>query len=277
FGSYFRFGYFSVTETPFTDIRKLPPATFIRLNRNELCGLKDTTTLAEKETHYWQRNTAEESVAHGAATSTELESLLTAAVLDQAVADVGVGVFLSGGIDSTLVAALLQKSSHRKISTYTIAFDSPQYNEAPFAKDIARHLGTDHVEIPVAIDECMGVIETLSDLLDEPFADASLIPSYLVCREARKHVTVCLSGDGGDELFGGYNRYIQGASLSRLMEAVPPAMRSVVGASLASVSEHIFDALYSPVARISEAFGRKAEKDIGAKLHKIARSLSARN
>src|SRR5690606_28888812 len=105
----------------------------------------------------------------------------------------------------------------KKINTYTIAFDSPEHNEAPFSREVAAHIGSHHTEIPVAVDECIGVVETqLQDLLDEPFADASLIPTFLVCREARKHVTVCLSGDGGDELFGGYNRYIQGRQMAAL-------------------------------------------------------------
>lgn len=276
-GSYFRFGYFSVTETPFADIRKLNPASYIRLSREQLSKLKCSDELMQYEHRYWHLPRNVSAAETEKDLGDRLEELLSAAVVDQAVADVGVGVFLSGGIDSTLVAALLQKNSSRKIGTYTIAFDSSQYNEAPFARDVARHIGTDHVEIPVATDDCQEVIANLPALLDEPFADASFIPTYLVCRAARKHVTVCLSGDGGDELFGGYNRYIQGAKLAALNKKIPVPARSLLSGGLSAIPSQAFDAAYSPIAKFKTMAGQKPEKDIGAKIQKIARGLGASN
>lgn len=280
-GSYFRFGYFPVAESPFESVFKLPPASYIRLKQQELIQFNNSGTLNAKVKRYWNRPRSLSALNSSQRTETqtldELEQRLTLAVQDQAVADVNVGVFLSGGIDSTLVAALLQKNSDRKINTYTIAFDSPEYNEAPFAKEIAAHIGSRHTEIPVAIDECLEVVKQLPWLLDEPFADASLIPSYLVCQAARKHVTVCLSGDGGDELFGGYNRYIQGSRLAQLVSKVPIHLRIPLGRWLARIPEHTLDTLYSPLAHLVAALGKKAEKDIGAKAHKIARALTTEN
>lgn len=279
-GSYFRFGYFPVTESPFQGVFKLHPASYLRLRPIDLLQQNTTETLNTKVKRYWNRPSSLSAHAIPRTDTQaldELEQRLTLAVQDQAVADVNVGVFLSGGIDSTLVAALLQKNSARQINTYTIAFDSPEYNEAPFAKEIAAHIGTRHTEIPVAIDECLEVVKQLPWLLDEPFADASLIPSYLVCQAARKHVTVCLSGDGGDELFGGYNRYIQGGRLAQLLSRLPAQLRTPVGRWLARIPEHTLDALYFPLARLVAALGKKAEKDIGAKMHKIARALATEN
>lgn len=280
-GSYFRFGYFPVTETPFESVFKLPPASYVRVKHGDFNQINDSGTLTPQIKRYWNRPKSLSALKSPQRTETqtldELEQRLTLAVQDQAVADVNVGVFLSGGIDSTLVAALLQKSSDRQINTYTIAFDSPEYNEAPFAKEIAAHIGTRHTEIPVAIEECLEVVKQLPLLLDEPFADASLIPSYLVCQAARKHVTVCLSGDGGDELFGGYNRYIQGSRLAHLLSRVPTHLRNPLGRWLARIPEHTLDTLYLPLAHLIAALGKKAEKDIGAKVHKIARALITEN
>jgi asparagine synthase (glutamine-hydrolysing) len=239
--------------------------------------VRETANVESKAKQYWRRPLEPGAPKADVVVVSELEQLLSEAVADQSVADVNLGVFLSGGIDSTLVAALSQNLGAGRINTYTIAFDSPEYNEAPFARGIAHHLGTHHVEIPVAIDECLGVIEQLPSLLDEPFADASLIPTYLVCREARKHATVCLSGDGGDELFGGYNRYIQGARLAQMSGRLPRQVRALVGRGISATPEKLFDALYSPFALMSSLSGRKPEKDIGAKLHKIGRALLAQD
>lgn len=280
-GGYFRYGYFPVTESPFHDVLKLPPASYVRLKSSDLIRLNNSEALKTKVRRYWNRPCSLTALHALKQTETqaldELEQRLTLAVQNQAVADVNVGVFLSGGIDSTLVAALLQKNSGRQINTYTIAFDSPEYNEAPYAKEIATHIGTCHTEIPVAIDECLEVVKQLPWLLDEPFADASFIPSYLVCQAARKHVTVCLSGDGGDELFGGYNRYIQGSHLAQLLSRIPAHLRIPMGRWLSRFSEHTLDALYVPIAKLVTALGKKAEKDIGAKVHKIARALATEN
>ena len=185
-------------------IHKLPPGTFLQLH----AGQKDA-----RPTAYWsarlvaeagQRNLFRGSDAEAV---TELERLLGQAVGGQMVADVPLGAFLSGGIDSTTVVALMQAQSARPVKTFTIGFNEAGYNEAEHAHTVARHLGTEHTELYVTPRDAMDVIPSLAAIYDEPFADSSQIPTCLVSRLARQHVTVSLSGDGGDELFGGYNRY----------------------------------------------------------------------
>jgi asparagine synthase (glutamine-hydrolysing) len=276
-GRYFRYGYFPVDKTPFAQVKKLRPASSIRVRKEDFSRAVSAEDIERQSRRYWALPAMAPAGGDESSLADQLAHLLSESVADQAVADVGVGVFLSGGIDSSLVAAMLQENSSRSIDTYTIAFDDPQYNEAPFAREISRHIGSRHTEIPVAMDECFGAIEKLPFVLDEPFADASIIPTYLVCREARGHVTVCLSGDGGDELFGGYNRYIHGAKLDSLRKRLPLAARSLGASCISAISESVLDAAYRPLSWASRIAGRKSEKDAGGKMHKLARALTAQS
>lgn len=169
-----------------------------------------------------------------------LEERLSRAVRGQMLADVPVGAFLSGGVDSSLIVALMQRQSARRVQTFTIGFGETAYDESREAEAVASHLGTEHHTLQLAPGAALDVVPRLSHMYDEPFADSSQIPTHLVCRAARSRVTVALSGDGGDELFGGYNRYLWAPRVWRQLAWLPHPARQILGAglgSLASVSD----------------------------------------
>lgn len=186
-------------------IFKLPPASMVRFQLGE-----STPGALSKPQRYWRLEDCftESWVPENIdAASNHLESLLGSVIEDQMVSDVPLGAFLSGGIDSSTVVALMQARSSQKVRTFSIGFDEPGFNEAEHAAEVARHLGTDHTELYVTPDDALDLVPRLPDLYDEPFADSSQLPTFLVSQMTRKHVTVALSGDGGDELFCGYTRY----------------------------------------------------------------------
>jgi asparagine synthase (glutamine-hydrolysing) len=175
-----------------------------------------------------------EPFASEAAALAALDDVLRQAVAEQAIADVPLGAFLSGGIDSSLITALLQAASSRPVRSFTIAFpDSAGFNEAPYAAAVAAHLGTQHTEVALTAADARALIPALPRLYSEPFADSSQLPTHLVCREARRSgLTVALSGDGGDELFGGYNRHRLAPALHRRFAGLPPLARRALARSL---------------------------------------------
>jgi asparagine synthase (glutamine-hydrolysing) len=182
--------------------------------------------------------------------TTGLEALLRRVIRQEMIADVPIGAFLSGGTDSSLVTALMQAESERRVRTFTIGFHDEQFDEAPFARAVAKHLGTEHTEVTLAPDEALKFVDALPDIYDEPFADSSQLPTLLVSHTTRQHVTVALSGDGGDELFSGYTQYRPGRdSLGRTVSRVPrfalPLVRSALHALPSSVRQHILTRLRS--------------------------------
>jgi len=204
-----------------------------------------TVTLLRREPDvvtYWSgAQVAESGVANtfsGSATQAvdELEILLKNAVHQQMIADVPLGAFLSGGVDSSTVVALMQAQSSRPVKTFTIGFNEEGYNEAVHAKVVAQHLGTEHTELYVSPEQAMAVIPRLPTLYDEPFSDSSQIPTFLVSQLAKQHVTVSLSGDAGDELFCGYNRYQMTQNIWQKLSVVPVPLRKSVAKCLTSVS-----------------------------------------
>lgn len=195
----------------------------------------------------------------------ELEVLLKSAVAQQMVADVPLGAFLSGGIDSSTIVALMQVQSSRPVKTFTIGFHEAGYNEAEHAKAVARHLGTDHTELYVTPQEAMAVIPRLPAIYDEPFADSSQIPTFLVSELARSHVTVSLSGDAGDELFSGYTRYTVAANVWRKLSRMPRPLRKAAARSITALSPDAWSALARWVMppRFRDRFGDKLHKGAG--------------
>ena len=165
----------------------------------------------------------------------ELEELLTSVVKSRMESDVPLGAFLSGGVDSSTVVALMQKSSAQQVKTFTIGFNEAGYDESPHAMAVAQHLQTDHTELMLTAGDALAMIPKLARIYDEPFADSSQIPTYLVSALARQHVTVALSGDGGDELFGGYDRYRVFERLQKYRGIVPGAVLKSSGKALSSI------------------------------------------
>jgi asparagine synthase (glutamine-hydrolysing) len=201
-----------------------------------------------------------------------LELLLKDAVQQQMMADVPLGAFLSGGVDSSTVVALMQAQSSRPVKTFTIGFNEDEYNEAKHAKAVAQYLGTDHTELYVAPQQAMEVIPLLPSLYCEPFADSSQIPTFLVSQLARQQVTVSLSGDGGDELFAGYNRYQLTAQLWRKLSWLPTPLRSVAANIMRAVPPQTWTAAATWLPGVKR---HPALAGLGDKLHKAAGVLAS--
>jgi asparagine synthase (glutamine-hydrolysing) len=219
---FFRYGYVSGPHTIYSSVRKLPPGTWLRI--------RSAADVEATPTAYWSfREVAEAppmDVSDREATDL-LEAELRRAVRAQMVADVPLGAFLSGGIDSSTVVALMQAQSSRPVRTFTVGYHEVGFDEAPHARAVAAHLGTEHTEVYVTPREAHEVIPRLATIYDEPFADSSQIPTFLIAQVARRHVTVSLSGDGGDELFAGYTRYAFARRLWRILGYMPrPARRA---------------------------------------------------
>jgi asparagine synthase (glutamine-hydrolysing) len=226
---YLRFMYVPAPYSIYEGISKLMPGTILTFDpatrhMETLVYWSAAETALRGMTHRY-RGTEEDAAR-------ELEPLLRDAVRIRMIADVPLGVFLSGGIDSSVVTALMQAESATPVRSFSVGFTEPAYDEAPFAKAVAQHLGTHHTELIVTQEDIAAVIPRLPAMYDEPFADSSQIPTHLVSALARKDVTAALSGDGGDELFGGYRRYFIGQRLLRGFSAVPSLLRPPTGALL---------------------------------------------
>jgi len=199
-----------------------------------------------------------------------LEQRLTDSVRLQSLADVPLGAFLSGGVDSSTIVALMQRQATRPVKTFTVGFEEAGFDESPQARAVAKHLGTDHTELFVTATEAQTIIAKLPEMYDEPFADSSQIPTFLVCRTARQHVTVALSGDAGDELFGGYNRYFWGPRIWSKLAWLPYPVRQSLGAAISAVPVNGWDALSRPANAL---LGGQGISHAGDKAHKLAARL----
>ncbi len=220
--AFMRFSYVPAPQSIFTDAIKLLPGHVLSLKSAGQTWLPVPFWSLEDVARDGERQPFSGSHEHAEA---ELDTLLRNAVAQRMIADVPLGAFLSGGIDSTLVVALMQAQSSRPVKTFTIGFAEARYDESVYARKIARHLGTQHTEQCITPEESLEVIPSLATMYDEPFADVSQIPTYLVSALARRHVTVALSGDGGDELFGGYSRYQFAPRAWKAVRRVPAGLR----------------------------------------------------
>jgi asparagine synthase (glutamine-hydrolysing) len=230
--AFMRFAYIPEPMTIFRGIRKLTPGSVLTFT--------SASDRPEPQPYWSLKNVASEGVRAPLEENylelcNQVEACIRDVVSSQMLSDVPLGCFLSGGVDSSLVAALMQRASRRKIRTFSIGFEDARFNEAEYARRVAEHIGSEHTEFIVTESDALSVVPDLPGIYDEPFADSSQIPTILLSRLTRQHVTVALSGDGGDEIFGGYNRYIFAPGLWRLATAVPPFSRRAAGRAVAAL------------------------------------------
>ncbi len=269
---FMRHNYIPAPYTIYEGIAKLPPGTLLSLP-----AASARPGAMPAPVPYWEfaaavRDGTAQPLALGDGDAIEaLDALLRDAVAQRMVADVPLGAFLSGGIDSSTVVALMQAQSARPVRTFSIGFHEAGYNEAEHAKAVASHLGTDHTELYVSPDEARGVIPLLPAMFDEPFADSSQIPTHLVSAMARRHVTVALSGDAGDELFGGYQRYFIGRDVWQRMTRVPAPVRRTVARVLTGVSPDGWQRMSAAMRPVLP--GRLRRPDFGRLVHRVGSVL----
>lgn len=262
-----RHNYIPAPYSIYQGIHKLPPGTWLQLS----AGQQDVTPVP-----YWSlAEVAERGMAipfQGSDSDAlhSLEHLLARAIRGQMLADVPLGSLLSGGIDSTAITSLMQAHSERPVRTFTIGFEEKDHDEAAHARAVAAHLGTEHTEMRLSPYDALTIVPHVPAMYDEPFADSSQLPTHLVMKLARQHVTVALSGDAGDELFGGYNRYFLGPRTWQRIRWMPPVVRRVMGSGLTAIPANTLNRLLGPLSGMSGVAlpGDKAHK-LGSRLCQV--------
>lgn len=256
-GAYTSYGFVPSPRSIYEGISKLPPAHYLRIGDE---------TMVEKA--YWTLDYHAPKLPYD---PQKLKSLLQEAVKGRMMSDVPLGAFLSGGIDSSLVVALMQEQSAANVKTYSIGFDDLAFDESKHAENVARHLGCDHTTYHVSAADTLGVIPNLAHIYDEPFADYSQIPSIVLCQKARKDTVVALSGDGGDEFFCGYARYFMLQKLQNLKRKVPHGLHGAVASILSIPHQGIYNALGMNGKRMHSIAGQFSEKSFRGE---VLRTLS---
>jgi len=275
---FFRKKYVPAPNTIYKNVYKVPAGSYLTLSLGNDTAIEMSLPLPRP---YWSLDKiiqdAKMNQFNGsdAEAIDSLDSLISESINGQMIADVPIGAFLSGGFDSSVIATLMQKKSMSKINTFTIGFNETAYNEANHAKEIADFLGTNHTELYVTAEESMSVIDYLPSMYDEPFSDASQIPTALLCKFARKNVTVALSGDGGDELFGGYERHILAGSIEKFNNQFPFLIRNLIAKGIKLFSTQYWDSLFSLLNNIIPK--KLHYNHPGYKIYKLATVMQARN
>ena len=262
---YLQNNYVPSPHSIYEDIYKLEPGHYLKL------------ASGEEPIAYWSLssivfNKSEVSIKSDEEYLEQLETELKRSVLQQMQADVPLGAFLSGGVDSSLIVSLMQEQTSKTIKSFSIGFDDVEFDEAPFAKAVANHIGTEHCEFYVTSKQARDVVPKLPNLYDEPFADSSQIPTFLVSEIARQHVTVSLSGDAGDEIFGGYNRYNWGVNIWSKLSCSPASFRKFAKQAIQGISTESWNFAFSPMRKILPTKYRF--QNFGDKIHKIAGLLT---
>lgn len=271
-----RTGWIPAPHSIYENARKLPAGTHLAIDGRAVLAREWPAPKS-----YWSiagaisAGKAQPVIADEQSATDMVEAALRTAVRGQMVADVPLGAFLSGGVDSSTIVALMQAQSTRPVKTFSIGFHESEYDEAHDARAVAGHLGTEHTELFVTAREALAVVPRLARIYGEPFADASQIPTVLVAELARKHVTVSLSGDGGDELFGGYSRYAWGAAIHSKLGRVPVALRGIASAALTTLSPGAWNSVFRALSPVLPAAAR--QRLPGDKLHKLAGALPYRS
>lgn len=264
-GQMLAYSYIPAPATIYRDHYKLLPGHSLRLDRDGTISQHCYWSLSEIAQQGWDK--AQQPCDTASATDA-LEALLKDAVKRRMVADVPLGAFLSGGIDSTLVTALMQAQSDRPVRTFTIGFSEDRFNEAAHAEQVARILGTDHLSEYLSADDALALVPKLPELYDEPFGDSSQLPTHLVSLITRRHVTVALSGDGGDELFAGYNRYLWFNKIWRSFGWLPLRARRLLGGAFGAIPATCWDLLQGPLP------ANRRIPQLGDKVHKMAAAIA---
>ena len=278
---YLSYMYIPAPRSIHPNIFKLEPGTILEVDKN-FYSQPPNNPIRPDESYgslsirrYWSLNEEIESgtknlIEDQTAAISMLENAMSKAVKRQMISDVPLGAFLSGGIDSSMIVSLMQKQSDKPIKTFTIGFEEASFDESPHAEAVANHLGTDHTKLMVTEKQARDVISHLPELYDEPFADSSQIPTYLVCHAAKQNVTVALSGDGGDELFGGYSKYLWGSKIWDRFRFMPYFIRSAAGNLINTVPVSILNKTGQLNKKISE---NDSQYLFGDKLYRLADRL----
>lgn len=282
---FMEYGYVPSPLSIYQHIYKLSPGAFLKIPLDDLrqfakhlSPYPDEVGAKYRPTKYWSLQEVYRAPVYEGSEEDAiqtLDSLLKQAVRGQMISDVPLGAFLSGGIDSSTIVSLMQAQSTKPIKTFSIGFHFEEFNEAHFAKNVAEHLGTDHTELYVSSEEAMDVIPNLATIYDEPLADSSQIPTFLVSQLARNHVKVSLSGDGGDEFWGGYPRFFWALKIWGRIQHMPLLLRHLFGSAMRGLDTSrwdtilkIFGGALPPLRRIS---------NIGHKIYKLSRVIEAKS